>query len=348
MNGTATNVWRQVRLLIVPIAAIMASLGATALAIALFGADPVEVLTGMFRASFATSYGLSETLVKASPILLCALAVAVPAKVGLMNVGAEGQLYVGAACATGVALSFPDSWSFALLTLMFVAAFLGGAAWAGVAAVLRTRFNTSEIMVTLLGNFLAILLVQYLVFGPWKDPASRGWPQSAEFVPAAVLPGIGFGRVHVGLLIGLVVAAIVFVVCSKSFLGLRLRFIQSSRRTAEYAGIPVRDYLFWALLIGGGIAALAGAAEASAIQGRLRVELSAGYGYTGILVSWLARHNPLAIVFASFFIGGLLAGGDVLQVTMGLPAATVGIAVGTMLLFLLVGDAIVERRGSKP
>jgi simple sugar transport system permease protein len=343
----AAQVASAVRLVAAPAFAFAGALTLTALVLLIFGANPVEVFSAVFSDAFASWYGFSETLVKATPIMLCALAVAVPAWAGLTNVGAEGQLYIGATCAAGIALYGPALPAFALLPLMIVAAFAGGAVWAAAAAFLRAKFSTSEVMVTLVGNFLGVLFVQYLVYGPWRDPSSRGWPQTAEFSDAATLPHLGFERVHLGLVIAVVAAIILFALRRRTIWGQQLRVIEANKDVASYSGIRVGRYLFWSLVIGGGLAALAGMAEASAIQGRLRAELSPGYGYTGILVSWLARHNPIAIVFVALLIGGLWAGGDGIQITMGLPAATIGIAIGLMLFLLLVGDVLLDRVGDR-
>lgn len=321
----------------VAIFSIVFAIVASSVLLALMGTNPVPVFSTILSQSFTNSYGLSETLVKATPILFCALAVAVPAWVGLMNIGAEGQLHAGAIGGTWVALSYPGLPALVLVPAMLFAGFVSGAVWAGFAGLLKAKYNVNEVMVTLLSNFIALLLVDYLVHGPWKDPTSFGWPQTAAFSAAATFPTFGGTRVHLGLPLGLAAAVLLWALRRWTTWGLTMKVIHANPETATYAGFDVRRSFLLTMLIAGGLAALAGTAEVSAIQGRLRAGISPGYGYTGILVSWLADHHPLAIIVVAFFIGGLLAGGDNLQITFNLPFATVNIVLGLIFFFLLVG-----------
>jgi ABC-type uncharacterized transport system permease subunit len=317
---------------------------ASSLILLSLGTDPLLVFETIFLESFGDFYGFSETVVKATPILFCGLAVAIPAWVGLMNIGAEGQLHVGAAAAAGIALFLPNLSAWILIPTMLGAAMVAGGLWGGIAGILKARLGVNEVMVTLMGNFIAVLYVDHLVHGPWKDPASYGWPQTASFTTAAILPHLGTSRVHLGLFIGLVAAVLLYAVKRWTTLGLGMRIIHSSPETAFYAGINYRRYFIWTMIVGGSLAALAGAVEISAIQGRLRSSISTDYGYTGILVSWMAGHHPLSVIIIALFVGGLLAGGDNLQIEMGLPFATVNIVLGLMFFFLLVGSYFFSRK----
>lgn len=323
---------------LVTISSIVFAVLVSSLLLAAFGANPFPIYSTIFVESFADLYGFSETLVKATPILLCALAVAVPAWVGLMNIGAEGQFYAGAIGGTCVALAFPHLGPLIIVPLMLMVAFIGGGLWGGIAGVLKGHFGVNEVMITLMSNFIAILLVDHLVHGAWKDPSSHGWPQSPEFSASAIFPTLGTSRMHLGLALGLISAALLSGFRKWTSWGLGMRVVGANPDTAAYAGLNVAQYLLWAMVIGGGLAALAGISEVSAIQGRLRSGISPGYGYTGILVSWMAGHHPVAIIIFAVFIGGLLAGGDNLQITLNLPFATVNIVIGLMFFFLLVGN----------
>ncbi len=329
--------------IILPIASVVTSLIAASLLLGVLGADPVAIYTTILQESFSTGYGFSETIVKATPICLCALAVAVPAWVGLMNVGAEGQLYIGAAAASGVALFFPSLWSGVLLPVMMITGIVAGGVWGASAGVLRSRFGVNEVMVTIMSNFVALLFVEYLVYGPWRDPASHGWPETARFIDAALLPHLGDSRVHLGTAMAVALAFALHVVRRRTTWGFAMRVIQVNQEAAEYAGIPISRYFIFVFLIGGGLAALAGACEVSGIQERLRPTISPGYGYTGILVSWMARHDPVVILLVALCIGGVLAGGDNLQIVLGLPFATVHIVLGLMFFFLLIGGSLVSQ-----
>lgn len=307
------------------------------------GRDPLSTYWRVLIGGFGDRFALSETLVAATPIMLCALSVAVAARVGLTTIGAEGQLYVGAIGATYVALAIPEASSWTLIPLMMCAACLCGGLWSGIPGLLRARFGVNETILTLLLNYVAVLLVQFLIHGPWKDPSSFSWPQSAALSSAAQLPRLGNTRIHLGLTFGLGFAFLFWVVLSRTRAGFVARVIGSNARAARYAHYPVARYLVAAMVISGAVAALAGMGQVSAIEGRLRSVLSPGYGYTGFLVAWLTRHNPVAIVFVSLLMGGLLAGADMLQLSEHLPAATLNVFQGLIFFFLLGSEQYIRR-----
>jgi len=323
--------------------AAMAALLTVGAMLHLQGRDPIPVFSGMLRGGFGDTFALGETLVAATPIMLCALSVAVARWVGLITIGAEGQLYLGAIGATAVALSLPNLASWQLLPLMILAASVCGGLWAGLPGVLRAKLNINETIVTLLLNYVAILFVQYLVHGPWRDPASYSWPQSAAFSVSAQLPRFGSTRVHLGLCFGLSFALLFWFALSKTRVGFIARVVGSGPAAAKYAHYPIETYLIGAMVLSGVLSALAGFGQVSAIEGRLRPVLSPGYGYTGFLVAWLARHNPVAIVLVSFLMAGLLSGADALQLNQRLPAATVNIFQGLIFFFLLGAELKIRR-----
>ena len=314
---------------------LLLGLGAFALLLLVFGRNPVRAYADIFASTLGSAYGFSETLVKVTPLLLTALAVAVPSRIWLINVGGEGQLFVGALCASAAALSLSDWPRVPLLAVMALSGFAGGGAWAAVAAVLRARGWASETISTLLLNYVGILLVQYFVFGPWRDPEGVNYPQTAAFPDAAIVPSLPGSRVHAGLLAGLLALAAFAFIVSRTRWGLELRAIGGNVEAARRLGLPVTRYVIVLMIVGGGLAGLAGMAEVSAIQGRLRPSLSPGYGYTGFLISWMAGGHPLGILAAAFLLAVVTAGGDILQMTQAIPGSVVNILMAAILFVVL-------------
>jgi general nucleoside transport system permease protein len=321
-------------------------IGWIAVAFALYAAvllafrhDPIAAYRDIFLNTIASPYGMSEVLVKLIPLALTALAVTIPGRVGLVNVGGEGQLFMGAAAATLVALTTPGLPAIVLLPLMSLAGFAGGALWALLPALLRAKGWLNEVFSTLLLNYLAVLTVQALVFGPWRDPASYNYPESAVFAPTAWLPALGDTRLHVGIVIALVLCVVLWYTLGSTRWGLEMRAIGANPESARRNGIPVVGYVIVAMAVGGGIAGLAGMAEASAIHHRLSPGISAGLGYMGFLVSWLAGHRPLLIPPMAFLIATLAVGGDLLQITQGVPYGALNILMALILFVVLAGRA---------
>jgi ABC-type uncharacterized transport system permease subunit len=301
-----------------------------------FGKNPIKAYVDIFGSTLGSAYGFSETLVKMTPLVLTAVAVAVPARIWLINVGGEGQLYIGAIFATWGALTFGPLPAWLLLPLMVGLGFLGGGLWGLIAGLLRARGWVSETISTLLMNYVAILALHYLVFGPWKDPEGVNYPQTAEFAPAATLPVLGQSRVHLGLALGLLAVALFAFLLSRTRWGLEMRAIGGNADAARRNGLPVGRYVVALMFIGGGLAGLAGMCEVSAIQGRLRPSLSPGYGYTGFLISWMAGGHPLGILGAAFLLAVVTAGGDILQMTQAIPGSVVNILMA-VILFVILG-----------
>jgi len=216
---------------------------------------------------------------------------------------------------------------------------IGGGLWAGVAGLLRARGWASETIVTLLMNYVAILLVSFVVFGPWKDPEGVNYPQTVSFVPGAILPTYGQTRVHLGLVFALVALVLTTFVMARTRWGLEVRAIGGNQEAARRSGIPVARYTIALMIMGGALAGLAGMAEVSAIQGRLRPSLSPGYGYSGFLISWMAGGHPAGIVAAALVLAVITAGGDILQMTQALPGSVVNILMAVMLFVVLGRDA---------
>jgi len=303
----------------------------------LFGRNPIAAYQEIFKGSLGSAYGLSEVVVRAIPLMLCAVGTAIPARMGLLNVGAEGQLHAGALAATWGALFLGFLPREILLPALVVLGLLGGAAGAFGPALLRWKANVNETISTLLLNYVIILLVEYMVRGPWKDPASFNWPFTPEFPDAARLSFYWGTRIHAGLWFALVAIALFYLALRRTRWGYEVRVIGDNPEAAARAGIPLGRHTLLAMCIGGGLAGLAGMAEVTAVQSRLRPGISTGFGYTGFLVSWLALHHPLGIVVMALLLGVLSVGGDMVQISLGLPYSTVNIIM-SLIFFIVLGS----------
>lgn len=315
---------------------------------ALIGQPPLRTLGDLFVFAAGDPFSRGETLIKTAPILFCALAAAMPGRLGLISVGAEGQLHAGAIAGTAVMLLARDLPMAILLPATLIAGIVGGAVWGAIAGGLRAWLEVNETITTLVLNYIAILFVNALVFGAWRDPANQGWPATAPFPDTAILPDIGGSRVHFGLLLG------VFIACSAAFVfrhGIfadRIRLLRENRKLAATFGLDYGRYVILVMLAGGGAAGLAGIIEASAIQGRLQPGLSVGYGLTGFLVAWLCGHRFLAILPVSLLIGGLIAAGDSLQLFAKVPAASATVLQGLLFLVVLIVPGLMKRWRGAP
>ena len=322
---------------------ILLALAVFAVFLAASGTDPLDALAKGWDGVLGSPLGLSEVGVTMIPLLLTALATAVPTRVGLVNVGGEGQLFVGALTATGVALFFPVGQTWIMLPAMALAGCAGGGAWAGIAALLRRWRGVNEVISTLLANYLAILLIDIFVFGPWKNPEGLGYPYTTPFDPAAIFPAIAGSRFHWGFLCPVIALVVTYVILNRTIWGFKMRAVGGNPQAARRRGIAVDRYAIVAMIAGGALAGLAGMVEVSGIHHDLRPGISNNLGYLGLLASWLAGHNPVPIVAACFLIAVFLVAGDVLQLTVGLPSAAGLVLIG-LALFCVLGMRKVDRR----
>jgi len=311
---------------------------------AINGREAVSLFQEMVMGAFGDSYSFSETLVKTAPILLTALAVALPARLGLISVGGEGQLYLGALFGTGAVLAAVDQPGWILMPLMLTGAMAGGALWGVIPGLLKTRLGVNETISTLLLNYVGILLVSFVVHGPWKNPNSLGWPATIEFPAGAILPQFFDTRVHMGLVFGIVAAVILHILVTRSRWGLGLQVSRSNPRVGATAGISYERNVLIVMAVGGLLAGLAGIAEASVIQNRLQDGLASGYGMTGFLVAWLAGQHFLRIIPLSVLMGGLLASADSLQLYAQLPKASADILQALLFIIVLAVASLWGRR----
>ena len=311
------------------------------------GRPPLATLAQMALYAFGDRYSISESFVKATPILLCALAVILPARLGLITVGGEGQLYFGALTGTAIVVSMPSGPLILLLPAMLLAGAFGGAIWSGAAGWLRARCNVNETISTLLMNYVAVLLVNYMIYGAWKDPKSLGWPASISFPPAATVPSLFGTRVHIGLIVGVIAALVLHVGVTYSRWGIALKVLSGNRKVGAMAGFSFFRQALLVMAIGGALAGFAGICETSAIQGRLQAGLSVGYGLTGFLVAWLSGQNFLRAIPIAILIGGLISAGDALQLYSKIPSASAIIMQGLLFVAALGASGLAARRNAR-
>jgi general nucleoside transport system permease protein len=309
------------------------------------GKDPVASYSDLFGATFGSSFGFSEVIVAMIPILLTALAVALPSRIGMINVGGEGQLYLGAIFATFAALAFDDLPAILLLPLMMFLGFLGGALWALIPAYFKSIGLVNETITTLLLNSIAPKIAGLLVYGFWHS--TRETNMTPNFVSAARLPTFFDSRIHLGIVIGLVLLAAFWFVMKKTRWGLEMRTIGGNAQAARRNGIPVSAYMILVFCISGGIAGLAGMAQVSGFYGLLIPNFSPGYGYMGFLISWLAGGDPVGILLMAFVVSVILTGGNMLQITVGLPYAVINLLLAFTLFIVLAKPTLSLLRKGK-
>jgi simple sugar transport system permease protein len=300
----------------------------------MLGRDPVATYVTIYRGTLGDSYGWGEIVVKMIPFILCALATAIPARVGLVNVGGEGQIYMGAWMATWVALNFGYLPGPVLIPILVLAGSLGGGLWAGLVGWLRARYNLNETIASLLLNYVASLIVDYFVHGPWKDTSGGNWPYTAEFSESARLATFGTTRISIGIFLALAVVALYAWLMNRTRWGYNMRVVGGNPEAARRSGLSINRYMITAMALGGAMAGLYGMIEICAIQGRLRGGIAGGYGYIGFLVAWLAGHRPGGIIVMAGLLGLLSVGGDAIQIA-GLPSATTNILMALILFFVL-------------
>jgi len=311
----------------------------------LVGLNPLDAFHAFFIAPIDDLYGLGELGVKAAPLMLIAVGLAIGFRSNVWNIGAEGQLTVGAIVGGGLALLFYEMEGFWILPIMVVGGAVGGMLWASIPAFLKTRFNTNEILVSLMLNYVAILLLSYLVHDPWRDPDGFNFPESRLFSDSAMLPIIlEDTRLHLGMVFALVVVALGWVFVRKSFVGYQMQVAGLADSAALYAGFRRRRMVWIGLLVGGAAAGIAGLCEVAGPIGQLLPSVSPGYGYAAIIVAFVGRLHPVGILLASLLMSLLYLGGESAQMDLGLPSAITGVFQGVLLFYLLAADLFINFR----
>jgi ABC-type uncharacterized transport system permease subunit len=326
-----------------PLVGVLAGLLVGAVLIWLAGDDPIVAYKVMLEGAFGGERQITETILKAVPLLIMGLGLTVAFRSKMWNIGGEGQYFMGALAGVVVGLTLQDSLpAVILISLMVLASMVGGALWAGIAVLLKIKFGISEIITTIMLNFIAEFFILYLAREPMKDPESF-LPQTAALQGAARLPTLFGTRVHGGVIIALLLVPLVYVLLWKMPIGLRIRAIGSNQRVAKYAGMNVVFGLSFAMMFSGALAGLTGAIEVSALHARLQDGISGGYGFTGILVALLGRLHPVGVLIAAFFFAALTNGAQTMHSVYGLPISLAQVIQGLIVLFVLAADALARR-----
>jgi simple sugar transport system permease protein len=309
------------------------------------GKDPLRGLELFFVEPVKSGYALSELAIKATPLLLIALGLAVCFRSNVWNIGAEGQYILGAIAAGGVAMMAGPATGRWIVLPILLAGTLAGMLWAGVVALLRDKANANEILVSLMLVYVAEMVLSYLVYGPWKDPAGYNFPQTITFLEATRIPRLlGAYRAHIGLVIALAAVAVCWLGLFRSYAGFQLQVVGLAPAAARYAGFSSRKALWMVLLGSGGMSGLAGALEAAGPLGQLTPHVPAGYGFAAIIVAFVGRLHPLGVVFSSLLMSMFYIGGELAQSRMGVPKSLTGVFQGLLLFTLLACDVLIARR----
>jgi len=328
-----------------PLLALLITVVIGVLLFAALGKDPVRGLQIFFWEPVKSPYALSELMVKATPLLIIALGLAVCFRSNVWNIGAEGQFVIGAVAAGGVALLADKTTGPWIVPAIVLAGVLGGMAWAGITALLRDRFNANEILVSLMLVYVADMVLSYLVFGPWKDPQGYNFPQTKTFEAVTQIPRLMSGsRVSIGLLIGLAGAVALWLFLFRTRAGFAQQVGGLAPAAARYAGFSSRKALWVALLTSGGAAGLAGALEVAGPIGQLTPYVPAGYGFAAIIVAFVGRLHPAGMVFSAILMSIFYIGGELAQSRLGLPKSLTGVFQGLLLFSLLACDTLIAYR----
>jgi len=328
--------------LLLPVASVLAAFVLAGVLMALTGVNPIRAYAYLFLHSLADRNSLAEIAVRTSPLLLTGLGVAVAFQCGMWNIGAEGQLYVGAIVTTGIGITFVDFPLIGLLPMIILASMVAGGLYGALPAWLKVRFGANEIIVTIMLNYVAILGSSYLLSNLWKEPSGLV-PRSANIAEAAQLPRLVTGtRIHAGILLALAAAAILYVLLRKTVLGYRLRAVGRNPQAAHYGGIRVGRTLITGMVISGGLAGLAGFGEISGIHHHLLDDFSPGYGFTGIIVALLGNLHPIGVVVAAVLFAALQVGAESMQRTFRIATSLVWILQGLVVIFAL-GSRFLKR-----
>jgi general nucleoside transport system permease protein len=332
--------------LVSPVIALVVTVVIGVVLFLLLGKDPLRGLQVFLWEPIKSAYALSEIAIKAVPLVLIALGLAVCFRSNVWNIGAEGQFIVGALAAGWVAMQAGPGTGRGIVVLILAAGVLGGMAWAAITALLRDRFNANEILVSLMLVYVADMLLSYLVYGPWKDPQGYNFPQTVTFAAVTKIPRLFDGslRVNVGVLIALAAVGVFWVFLFRIYQGFQLQVGGLAPAAARYAGFSSRSALWTALLLSGGMAGLAGALEAAGPLGQLTPHVPAGYGFAAIIVAFVGRLHPLGIVFSAVLMSMFYIGGELAQSRLGLPKSLTGVFQGLLLFALLACDTLVLYR----
>lgn len=323
-------------------AAIILALFATGIFLLFLKLNPLSVYASMVKGAFGSAYSTRETIVRAIPLIIAGLGISVAFKMQFWNIGAEGQIAMGAFSAALVAFKLSSLNKPMLLILMAAAGIIGGGLWALVPALFKSLYNTNETIITLMMNYIALQWITYLQYGPWKDKKASGFPKIANFSDNAVLPQVF--KIHIGWIIALILVVLVYVLMNYTKKGYEIAVLGESEKTAVYAGINIKKTIITAVIISGGLCGLAGMIQASAVLQTLSVEVSGNNGFTAIIVAWLSSLSAPIILVVSILFAALLEGGSYIQTAFGIPQAAALILQSMILFFVLGSEFFVKYR----
>ena len=334
---------RRAEALVIPLAALIVGMALFSIFIAMLGKSPAQLYELMWRGGFGSWFSVQNTLSRAAPLLLAALCVALPARLGLVVIGGEGAIVLGGVAAAATAVAVAGAPSFVGIVLMAIAGMVAGGIWIGAVGALRHYRAVNETISSLLMAYIAIALMNHLVEGPLRDPASLNKPSTHPIDPAFAIGAMPGMEVHWGLAAGVAACVVSWLLIEKTRWGFAARIAGGNVRAAQVQGLAVGPLIVGFTALAGGFAGLAGMIEVAAVQGNANGSLAAGYGYTGILVAFLARHNPLAIIPVAILLGGIDASGGLLQRRMDLPDATVQVLQGMIFIVILFSETFYGR-----
>lgn len=337
--GTRTAFLPQTESIAIPLAALLLALLVFALFLAGVGASPMGVFHSLYRGGFGSWYSWQNTLVFSSPLMLTALCTALPARVGLVVIGGEGALVIGGLIATVVGLTIATASPLVVIALMCITGLIAGGLWIAAAGALRYYRGVNETISSLLLNYIAIAVLSYLVVGPLRDPESLNHPATHHIGAANMLGNIGDTSIHWGLAFGLTACVLMWLLMRRTAFGFAVDMTGGNRRAAQLAGLSVGRLTLLCSFLGGAAAGLAGVLEVICVQGRANNSLNAGFGYEGILIAFIARQNPLAIIPAAILFGGIRAASGIMQRDHNLPDATSLVMQGIIFLFILASES---------
>jgi len=328
-----------------PFISIIMSILAGVVMFTILGENPVEAMKIIFINPLKSLFGLSELIVKATPLIIIAIGLSIGFKAGVWNIGAEGQYTIGALCSGATALALYPISGFWVLPLVLIVGIIGGSAWAAIPAILRTKFNTNEILVSLMLTYVAILLLSVMVHGPLRDPDGFNFPESRLFHYSALLPIIIEGtRAHIGAIFALLVVFGSYIIMGKHIIGYQVRVSGESPKALNFSGYSKNSIVWVCFLISGALAGFAGATDVTGPVGQLVPSIPVGYGFTGIIVAFLGRLHPIGILFSGLLLALTYIGGEAAQIKMSLPSAITGVFQGMLLFFLLATDMLVNHK----
>lgn len=336
-----------------PIVAFLLALAAGGVILLMLGTNPIEAYGVMLDGAFGNEASLFRTLTRATPLLIIAVGICIAFRAGVINIGAEGQLFVGAISATAFSIYVGASWHPAILVpSTLLVGLLAGAAWGAVPGFLKARFEVNEILSTVMMNEIAVQLLLFLLSGPMIDPQQLAQgtrvPQSAQLPESSWLARLAPpSQLHTGLFVGLAAAVVVYLLLWRTTLGFRIRAVGQNRDASRYAGIDVPRYLMLGIVLSGALAGLAGAVEVTGITHRVVEGFAVGYGFSGIVVALFGRLHPLGAIPSAFLFGALLVGADRMQRTMQIPSATITVLQGLVVIFVVSSDLWVRRYSAR-